>query len=321
MKRILSELKIIDDLKVLFESSSNRVGIGDDAAVIEHQTLVSTDAMVEGIHFLREKILWGDVAYKLFASNASDMAAMGGYPTAYTLTLSLPEYWSDEDLKHFISGVRKFLHEFPADLIGGDLVRSKEFFASVTVIGKPYHIPILRTGAKPGDFIYCTGTLGDSKIWLNKELTNHTLPVIDSEYFKKRHYHPTPRYSWMAELVRYRISSAIDISDGLVEDLQKLTKASHVNFSLEASKLPLSIQQIGINNIEEHRVYYEKEALIGGEDYEIVFTSSDHIDEKKMADQGIKITKIGQIIPENVPSFVFWNKKYTPIENFQGFRH
>ncbi|MGL4561424.1 MAG: thiamine-phosphate kinase [Brevinema sp.] len=322
IKKTLSELTIIDELKILFETTtSNRVGIGDDAAVIEHQTLVSTDAIVEGVHFLRDKASWDDVAYKLFASNASDMAAMGGHPTCYTLALSLPDYWEESHLKSFISGVRYFLQKFPADLIGGDLVRSKEFFASVTVIGKPYHRPIYRTGAKIGDYIYCTGTLGDSKLWLNKELDQKTLPMKNPDYFKKRHYNPTPRIHWMSQLTKLSISAAIDISDGLVEDLQKLTNASQVNFSIDASLIPMSIDQIGEENVLEHYLFYQKEALIGGEDYEILFTCAEDLDEDLWSSHDIQITKIGRILAPEMKSFVLWDNKYMPLDQFKGFQH
>ncbi|MGL4562535.1 MAG: thiamine-phosphate kinase [Brevinema sp.] len=322
IKKTLSELTIIDELKILFETTApNRVGIGDDAAVIEHQTLVSTDAIVEGVHFLRDKASWDDVAYKLFASNASDMAAMGGYPTCYTLALSLPEYWEESHLKSFIGGVRCFLQKFPADLIGGDLVRSKEFFASVTVIGKPYHRPIYRTGAKIGDYIYCTGTLGDSKLWLNKELDQKTLPMKNQDYFKKRHYNPTPRIHWMSQLTKLSISAAIDISDGLVEDLQKLTNASQVNFSIDASLIPMSIDQIGEENVLEHYLFYQKEALIGGEDYEILFTCAEDLDEDLWSSHDIQITKIGRILAPEMKSFVLWDNKYMPLDQFKGFQH
>ncbi|MGL4389075.1 MAG: thiamine-phosphate kinase [Brevinema sp.] len=321
-KKRMSESNIIEELQILFETyHDDCVGIGDDAAVIDHQVLVSTDAIVEGVHFLQEKASWDDVAYKLFASNASDMVAMGGYPKSYTLALSLPEYWKDNDLTNFIAGMRRFLNEFPADLIGGDLVKSKEFFASVTVLGKPYHRPILRSTAKVGDYIYCTGTLGDSRLWLRKELGQKTLPMKNQEYFKKRHYNPTPRIQWMSTLSKFYITSAMDISDGLIEDLLKLCKASKVSFSLDASLIPMSIDEIGEDNFMEHFLFYQKEALISGEDYEILFTSPDKIDEEVLFQKGIQVTKIGRITAQTLRSTVFWNNKPTAVEEFLGFKH
>ena len=316
-----SELNIIEELKNIFEPSNNYIGIGDDAAVLEHNILVSTDAMVEGVHFLRSEASWDDVAYKLFASNASDIAAMGGYPTAYTLTLSLPHYWTNQDHKMFLSGIKDFLQEFPADLIGGDLVRSKEFFASVTVLGKSVSTPCLRSTAKEGDFIYCTGTLGDSRLWLNKIVQKNTLPILDEDYFKKRHYRPTPRIEWIQTLKRFPLNSLMDISDGLVEDLQKLCRASKKSFYIDGDPIPLSEEAIGINNLKEHKSYYQKEALIGGEDYELLFTSPEIINEAELLKENIKISRIGRILPLQEQSFISLQGKQHKASEFKGFEH
>ncbi|MGL4676892.1 MAG: thiamine-phosphate kinase [Brevinema sp.] len=318
--RILLESQIIEELKILFESGNGRVGIGDDTAVLERNQLISTDAIVEGIHFMREKASWDDVAYKLFVSNASDIAAMGGYVSAYTLTLSLPEYWTSLEFHSFLSGVRAFLNDYPADLVGGDTVRSKEFFASVTVLGQVGR-PWLRSQAQVGDFIYCTGTLGDSRLYLNKILDFPSLPIKNERYFHQRHYRPTPRNNWVSYLKRYPISSAIDISDGLIEDLQKLCRASKTSFCIEADALPLSEEHIGIENLQEHKIFYQKEALIGGEDYELIITSAEIMDEALALQHGIKISRIGRILSEKDPSFIIYNKNRCLPNQFKGYEH
>ncbi|MGL4394825.1 MAG: thiamine-phosphate kinase [Brevinema sp.] len=318
----LSESSIIEELTQLFKTHQPHcVGIGDDAAIIDRNTLIATDAMVEGVHFLREKASWSDVAYKLLASNASDMAAMGGYPTSYTLALSLPEYWETEDFDSFVAGAKSFLETFSGDLVGGDLVRSKEFFASVTVLGRSFDQPILRTTAQVGDYIYCTGTLGDSRLWLKKELDQEHLPMSNEEYFKARHYRPTPRIEWMKILSQSKISAAMDISDGLVEDLQKLCKSSAVSFELYGDLVPLNIIEIGRENFEQNQISYQKEALIGGEDYEILFTSAELLDEEFFLKQGVKITKIGQIKSQNTQPSVLLNNKIMAVDEFAGFKH
>ncbi|MGL4367468.1 MAG: thiamine-phosphate kinase [Brevinemataceae bacterium] len=315
-----NELEIIADLKVLFESSKG-IGIGDDTAVINGNQLVATDAVVENVHFIKNKAEWKEVAYKLFASNASDIAAMGGIPISYTLALSLPKYWKNQDLQSFISGIRLFFKDFPGELIGGDLVRSNEFFASVTVIGKALNKPWLRSSAQKGDFIYCTGTLGDSKLWLDKELKTKFLPMKDLAYFHKRHYYPTPRLDYVSTLNKFRISSAIDISDGLVEDLIKLCRASEVNFYLDADSLPLNIEKIGKENFQEHQNYYKKNALIGGEDYELLFTSPEILNEEELQKKGIFITQIGRILSAQEISKIFWKKSHHSPDEFRGFQH
>ena len=319
--KLNSESQIIDDLKVLFESSKGRIGIGDDAAVIEHNQLISTDAMVEGVHFIRGKATWEEVAYKLFASNASDIAAMGGFVTGYTLTLSLPEYWTNTDLKSFIAGVRLFLKDYPADLIGGDTVRSKEFFASVTVIGRTNSQAWLRANAQEGDFIYCTGTLGDSKLFLNRELGKKSLPLQDLEYFRNRHYKPSPRNNIVPFLKKFNITSAMDISDGLVEDLQKLCKASQTSFYLDGNSIPISEKKIGIDNVLEHKIYYQREGLIGGEDYELLFTCPEPLNEEVLQNDLVPITRIGRLLSAKDQSFILHAGERLSPEQFKGYQH
>ncbi len=297
----------------MFESPG---GIGDDAAVLKGGQVISTDAVVEGVHFIRGEAEWGDVAYKLFASNASDMAAMGAKPEAYTLALSIPKYWTETDFRAFTAGIRDFLADYPAVLAGGDTVSSREFFASVTVVGSVSSKMWLRSGASAGDYIYCTGTLGDSRLYLNKILNQTVLPVKDEEYFKMRHYRPSPRTALVDSLNRYNISAAMDISDGLIEDIQKLCAASDVSFCIDAERIPLSREQIGEGNINEHKLFYQKEALIGGEDYEILFTSPDIIDFSP-----VPITRIGRVISPKDGSFVMYNGKRHLPDEFKGYEH
>ncbi len=195
----------------------------------------------------------------------------------------------------------------------GDEVEIADF---LPVLGQTRENPWLRTGAKIGDYIYCTGTLGDSKMYLNKLLNQMKLPLSNELYFKKRHYRPTPRINWVKNLRNYNISSAMDISDGLVEDLQKLASASKVSFCIEADNLPLSENEIGIDNVNEHKIFYQKEALTGGEDYELLFTSPEII-----RDNQIKITRIGRIISPNDVSFITYNGKRCLPNEFKGYEH
>lgn len=321
-QKLKSEDEIIQELTILFEVEGDRIGIGDDAAVLEYHQLLSVDAVVEGVHFLKEKASWDDVAYKLFAGSASDMAAMGGYVTGYLLSLGIPYYWDNNDLHVFIQGIKEFIHEFPADLLGGDIVRSKEFFGSVTVLGKTFTKPWLRTSAKPGDFIYVTGTLGDSRLYLQHELKKNILPMKDLTYFKQRHYRPTPRIDWAQEInKKYRIHAAMDISDGLIEDLNKLCRLSGVHFYVDANLLPLSTAFIGEENVSEHKIFYQHNALIGGEDYELIVITDEIIDEDTLLEQGVKITRIGRILTEEEISIVLWNNKRYTSNEFQGYRH
>ena len=323
MKTLKSENEIIEELRYLFQPKEGIIGIGDDAAMIEGRTLVSTDAVVEGVHFLKDKATWNEVAYKLFASTASDMAAMGGYAQNYFLNLGIPEYWANDELHDFIKGMKDFHKDFPGNLLGGDIVKSPNFFAALTVMGKPFNNPWLRSGAKPGDNIYVTGYLGDSRLYLKHLLQDHPLPLDNLNYFHERHYKPSPRIPWAEYLSGvYRINAAIDISDGFVEDLGKLCVESECSFYVDANNLPLSVSDIGSENFHEHRSYYQKEALIGGEDYELIIITDHVIDcQELQIETGIVLTRIGRIMEQHEDSLIVWNGKRCKRSDFAGFRH
>lgn len=311
---MITESQIIGILRGAFSPSKGSLGIGDDAAILPNGLMVSTDACVEGVHFLKNKATWAEAAYKLFASNGSDMAAMGGQAEGYFLSLGMPFDWTDEALYSFIEGIRLFLDENPAQLLGGDIVKSPVFFGSVTVFGKPFAQPWLRTGAKEGDHIYVTGTLGCSRLYLHRVLGNDTLPLADEAYFRGRHYKPTPRNLWAQEIAqKMKVHAAMDISDGLVEDLSKLCAASGVNFSLDASLIPMAVPHIGEDNFAAHRPDYLKEALIGGEDYELIIVSPHSA-------EGLPLTRVGTIT-NNKTNTVLFNNIQHPAHEFKGYSH
>lgn len=311
---MITESQIIGMLRGSFPASQGCLGIGDDAAILPNGLMVSTDACVEGVHFLRNKATWAEAAYKLFASNGSDMAAMGGQAEGYFLTLGMPFDWTDEDLHSFIEGIQMFLSENPSQLLGGDIVKSPVFFGSVTVFGKPFGKPWLRTGAKEGDNIYVTGTLGCSRLYLHEVLGNAALPLADKAYFRSRHYKPTPRSLWAQEIAKQMpVHAAMDISDGLVEDLTKLCAASGVNFTLDASLIPMAVNHIGKDNFAAHRWDYLKEALIGGEDYELIIISPHSA-------EGLPLTKVGAIT-SNKTNAVLFNNIQHPAHEFKGYSH
>ncbi|MGL5253515.1 MAG: thiamine-phosphate kinase [Brevinema sp.] len=314
-----SEKEIIARLQSVFSAEIGQTGIGDDAAILENGQLISTDAVSDGVHFLSTHATWQEVAYKLFASNGSDMAAMGGRAESYFLNLGIPHNWTDNELDSFIEGIELFLKDHPAVLLGGDTVRCPVFFASVTVLGHAFGKPWLRTGAKTGDNIYVTGTLGDSRLYLHHILEKNQLPLEDLDYFRRRHYQPTPRSEWAKVLSQtMSIHASMDISDGLVEDLSKLCGASKCCFHLKAEHLPLNISKIGKKNSEIYYQQYLTEALIGGEDYELIIISPDEPDQAQK--QGVALTKIGQIIDGDANTIQMFDKTYDTTY-FKGYSH
>ncbi|PDO84616.1 thiamine-phosphate kinase [Kosakonia pseudosacchari] len=245
-------------------------GIGDDCALLnvaEKQTLaISVDTLVAGNHFLPD-IDPADLAYKAMASNLSDLAAMGADPAWLTLALTLPE--ADEAwLQAFSDSLFEQLNYYDMQLIGGDTTRGP---LSMT-IGIHGYVPVgramKRSGAKPGDWIYVTGTPGDSAAGL--AILQQRLAVNDSadaQYLLKRHLRPTPRVL-QGQALRNLASSAIDLSDGLISDLAHVLKASSCGARIDLDALPFSDAMIR-HVMPDQALRW---ALSGGEDYELCFT-------------------------------------------------
>ncbi|WP_312950179.1 thiamine-phosphate kinase [Superficieibacter sp.] len=275
-------------------------GIGDDCALLnipERQTLaISTDTLVCGTHFLPD-IDPADLAYKALAVNVSDLAAMGADPAWLTLALTLPEV--DESwLAAFSDSLFEQLNYYDMQLIGGDTTRGP---LSMT-LGIHGYVPVgralKRSGAKPGDWIYVTGTPGDSAAGL--AILQDRLQVndpADAAYLVKRHIRPTPRILH-GQALRDRASSAIDLSDGLISDLGHILKASGCGARLDLDAFPLSAQMQ--RHVEPDQAL--RWALAGGEDYELCFTVPElnrGALDVALGHLGAAFTCIGQIVPES----------------------
>ncbi|HHG8773483.1 TPA: thiamine-phosphate kinase [Raoultella planticola] len=245
-------------------------GIGDDCALLnipDKKTLaISTDTLVAGNHFLPD-IDPADLAYKALAVNLSDLAAMGAEPAWLTLALTLPE--ADEAwLESFSDSLFMQLNYYDMQLIGGDTTRGP---LSMT-LGIHGFVPpgraLKRSGAKPGDWIYVTGTPGDSAAGL--AILQDRLAVesaADADYLLARHLRPLPRVL-QGQALRDLASSAIDLSDGLIADLGHILKASGCGARIDLDAMPLSdalLRQVA----PEQALRW---ALAGGEDYELCFT-------------------------------------------------
>jgi thiamine-monophosphate kinase len=316
------EFGLIGQIKENFSPLYRKaIGIGDDAAIIENNLLVTTDALVDGVHFLSDKINFEDLGYKSFAVNISDIAAMGGYPLYAFLTLGISKAIQDKQIREFLKGAQKIREKFKFDLLGGDTVSSGTFFISITMIGKPFHKPLTRSGAKAGDFIYMSGKSGDSAIGLEMIKRQMKHPVENKAYFLMRHYLPEPRVTLIQYLVKhFRINSCIDVSDGLLGDLSHIAEMSKTGFSLDADKIPISREEIGAF-FSKNESYFKKLAFSGGEDYELLFTSPKKIDEKKvLKETGVFITEIGKITDGNKNIFS-QGKKINWKSIKKGFSH
>lgn len=251
------------------------VGPGDDAAAWRPglgTELYTTDTVVEHVHFTRTTTPWADLGWKLMAANVSDIAAMGGLPLYALITLGLPPETEIEELESLYGGVLDLGDRFGVAIVGGDIVRSPVVFATVGLTGVAEREPMLRSNANPGDQIAVTGYLGSSAGGL--KLMCEELPVHGkaAEYLKAAHRRPEPRVSHGQMLSQNGVRTAMDISDGLLEDLSKLCRSSQVSAILEADRIPVHplLRETFPDNCLEM-------ALGGGEDYELIFAAPEEL--------------------------------------------
>ena len=273
------------------------LGIGDDAAILEipstHHLVVTTDMLIAGVHFPHETSP-ADIAYKALAVNLSDLAAMGARPGWITLVLSLPEVnhkWLQE-FSNALCECTKFYH---VTLIGGDTNKGP-LSVTIQAMGQiPKDKSLRRNGAKAGDWLYCTGTLGDAALGL--ALIQNKRTVTNKQYKNYligRLNRPTPRVGIGLSL-RQGASSAIDISDGLMQDLQHiLTASGNLGATINLDSLPLS--EAFKTTLDEISAW--EMALSGGDDFELLFTISPEnksLLETSLENSGSDYTCIGRI--------------------------
>jgi thiamine-monophosphate kinase len=269
-------------------------GIGDDCAIQRQESgwelLTSTDLLIEGVHFNRQWIGMEELGRKSVVVNISDIAAMGGQPKSLFLGVASPADISVAELQQFTKGFLAEAERYGATLAGGDTSRSLgPLMISVTVQGEvEAGKAICRDGANPGDAIYVSGTLGDSALAL-AELMDNRQP---DEYLLSRHNTPTARVALGRQLAERQLATAmLDVSDGVVSDLDHILAASGVGAELELAALPLS---------ESFRLAVQNDpqlidlALAGGEDYELLLTSANQ-SLADIAGMEPKLTKIGTV--------------------------
>ncbi len=277
------------------------IGIGDDAAAVEptpgSATLVTTDMLVEGIHFDLSLCDPHTLGRKSLAVNLSDIAAMGGKPRHFLLSLALPEDTPVEFLDRFIKGLLEMAGEFCVALVGGDTCASRGgLVISVTVMGEqlPERV-VSRGGAHPGDLIFVTGTLGDAALGLRLlRRGERTGPAV------MKQLDPLPRVREGLALAEAGMPTAmIDLSDGLLADLGHLLDLSGVGARVELEKIPLSE-----SFLEQRSLLAEDPFLLplaGGEDYELLFTVPPAKREAAgalLARLGTRATVVGEITPD-----------------------
>lgn len=268
-RRMLSEFQLIERYfhRAPRPSGPIRLGGGDDCALLQipaGETLaVSTDMLVEGRHFFAGTDPRA-LGHKTLAVNLSDLAAMGARPLGFTLALSLPSA-DAEWLQAFSAGLLTLADVHQIELIGGDTTRGP-LNLCVTVLGSvPESAALRRSGARSGDDIWVSGSLGDAKLALSALLGEISLPADQLALAAERLHTPTPRIA-LGVALRAVATAAIDISDGLLGDLGHLLKQSGTGAVIHADELPLGRALLG-SDPEQRRAF----ALNGGDDYELCF--------------------------------------------------
>ncbi len=252
------------------EKAAIELGIGDDAAAVRvpygHLLQISTDTSIEGVHFPRD-LLPADAAYRSVMAAASDLAAMGASPIAMLLAITLPacdEAW----LSRFAKGLRAASDVTGLLLVGGDTTRGS-LSLTVTVLGStPAASGLRRDGARPGDRVCVSGTLGDAAAGL--AIIQGGLKTSDqatAKFLKERFTGPTARLA-LGESLLGVATSAIDLSDGLLADAEHVAKASAVAIEINSDKIPLSPAMRGLADSGQILQW----ALAGGDDYELLVT-------------------------------------------------
>ena len=240
-----------------------RVGVGDDAAVLAPtggELVVTTDALVEDVHFVRGLTGARDLGHKAIAVSVSDIAAMGASPRAAVCALTLPGELDAAWVTELFGGMREACEEYALWLVGGDLARGREIAIAVTVTGEvaPGRA-VLRSGARPGDHVVVTGELGGSSAGLRLNGLR-TMPTEEQRTLIRRHLRPTARVGEGGVLAGHGATAMIDVSDGLALDLTRVCRASGVAATIAISDVPVA-----------HLATLE-DALGGGEDYELLAT-------------------------------------------------
>ena len=239
------------------------VGVGDDAAVIEAERnaleVITTDALVEGVHFDRAFCAPADIGHKALAVNLSDLAAMGASPRAALLSLMLPDALSLADLDALVDSLLALAARARISLVGGNITRSPgPLIVDVTVTGSVHRRRVLtRGGARAGDDLYVTGGIGGAAEGLTRLRASHG----DRSPQAHRYLRPEPRVRAGLLLARNRAARAcVDLSDGLADGIRQIAEASGVGAVIDAGAIPL--------DRSDHDF---RAALAGGEDYELLF--------------------------------------------------
>lgn len=276
------------------------VGIGDDAAVwrVEGGAIIATtDTLVSGIHFLPERTPWRDLGWKALAVNVSDVAAMGGIPEFALVTLALPEDTDTERVDELYRGLAEAGEAYGVVIAGGDVVRAATVVITVALVGRAEvdaqgePLVLRRDAARAGDLVAVTGCLGGAAggLCLLREGRRDSEAALS---LVQRHLRPQARARAGPAALAAGIRCAIDVSDGLLQDLGHVCQASRLGAAVRQDKLPIDPALAQTFEPEEALRY----AVAGGEDYELLLIGGQEQIERLSRQAEVPVTVIGEMV-------------------------
>jgi thiamine-monophosphate kinase len=330
--KIEDEFSLITQLSGGFSSYQEGVLVpnGDDAAIYKPQPgkgqIVCVDTMVEDIHFKRGTMEPFHIGYKSLAVNISDIAAMGGEPLYFLVSLVVSPDWTSDELVEMYQGMKSLADQLNIDLLGGDTVSTKKsLVVSVTAIGQvDEQVKLLRSNAQPGDVLFVTGDLGDAAAGLDYLLHKKEDQDDDFSTLVQAHQLPTPHVQQgkiLAEFAKADQISLNDVSDGLASEAHEIATSSQVKIVIDKDKLPLSLALLSYSKKRKKDPYHW--VFNGGEDFVLVGTLPKHLVSsvrEKFTQEGLFLYEIGCIEEGKGEVILLEDGKKLPLHK-QGYNH
>jgi thiamine-monophosphate kinase len=320
----LGEFGLIDRISKGCVTAPERVirGIGDDCAVTEAAEpgdllgLLTTDMLVEQVHFTREVITPEQLGAKALAVNLSDIAAMGGRPLDAVVAVAIPPDVDVSYLDRLYDGLKRAAGRFGVNILGGDTSRSPaDLVISVALTGEVERERILyRGGARPKDRIYVTGCLGDAAAGLDAIDTDRVGTGASAHELARRHLEPEPHLEAGPRIAATGLAHAmIDVSDGLAADLGHICRESGLGCRVERSGLRRSVSAELLQYCRAHQLEPERFVLFGGEDYVLLVAGAPGL-ERALAGSGTQVVELGQLTEGDELRLVEDDGRSTPLD-------
>ncbi|MGA3881268.1 thiamine-phosphate kinase [Bacillus pumilus] len=301
------------------------MGIGDDASVYQPHShceeVVCVDTMVEHVHFRFDFSTPFEIGFKALAVNVSDIAAMGGTPKYYLVSIAIPLHGDETVVSALYDGMKALADTYQMDLIGGDTVATRsDFVITVTVIGEvPKGKACYRHSAQTGDVVFVTGELGSSAAGLSL-LMNEVAPpkAVDTAFFLERHKKPQPHIAAGLICSSFPRVTLNDVSDGIASELNEIAEASRVTIEIEANKLPVH------PNLPVLRKDWLEWVLFGGEDFVLTGTISEadwDSFEMQCRKKDIQVKRIGQVKGDQAASVLLKDNEQQTMLMKKGYNH